>query len=66
MAHPKRKHSHSRTRKKRAHKKTAPPVLNTCPNCRSVKPSFKICPVCGHYKGKKVLDIKQKIKKKER
>jgi large subunit ribosomal protein L32 len=65
MAHPKRKHSHSRTRKKRTHQKLEVPVLNTCPQCKSKKPAFKICPVCGHYKGEKVLEIKDKSQKKK-
>ncbi len=65
MAHPKRKHSHSRTRKKRAHHKVDTPDLNSCPECKSKKPAFKICPVCGYYKGKKVLNIKEKPEKKK-
>lgn len=65
MALPKRKHSHSRTRKKRAHHGVKSSALSVCPQCRSSKPSFQVCPVCGYYKGKKVLEIKEKNKDKK-
>ena len=66
MAHPKRKHSKARTRKKRTHKGTPIPTLSVCPQCKNLKPPYHVCPFCGYYKGKKVIDIKEKKKKKRR
>jgi large subunit ribosomal protein L32 len=66
MAHPKRKHSKARTRKKRTHKILRLPALASCPQCKNLKPPYQVCPFCGYYKGNKVLEIKQKQKKKRR
>ena len=66
MAHPKRKHSHSRTRKKRTHQKVKVTGLAPCSNCKKLRPLYSICPFCGYYRGKKVLTIKIKEKKKEK
>jgi large subunit ribosomal protein L32 len=64
MAHPKRRHSHARTMKKRTHNKLDVPVLVTCPHCKKLKLSHKVCPYCGYYKGKEVIIIERKEKKK--
>ena len=66
MAHPKRKHSHSRTRKRRTHQKIDPPTLTLCPQCKNLKPPYQVCPFCGYYKGRKILEIKEKTRKKKR
>ena len=56
MAVPKRKTTRSRRDMRRAHhdKVTAPNVI-PCPNCGDVMPSHRVCPVCGHYKGRSIL-----------
>jgi large subunit ribosomal protein L32 len=55
MAVPKRKQSHSRTSKRRAQHKIAPPALNVCPQCGSPRRAHRVCPVCGTYGGLEVL-----------
>ena len=65
MAHPKRKHSHSRSRLRRTHDKVELPTLTKCTQCKAVKPSFVVCPHCGTYKGRQVIEIKQKKVKAE-
>jgi len=63
MAHPKRRHSHSRTKKRQSHDKLRTVTLSKCSNCSaSVKP-HAVCPKCGFYKGKRVVTIKVKEKK---
>lgn len=52
MPNPKRRHSKSRTRKRRAHFKAAMPSLSTCANCGEVKLQHRACPNCGFYKGR--------------
>lgn len=65
MALPKRRHSKQRGRKRRTFWKVASPSLNTCPHCKSSKPSHAVCPVCGFYKGRQVIEIKEKKEKKK-
>ena len=70
MPNPKRRHSNSRTRKRRTH--DVMNVLQTqldphCPlgtdNCVP-HASHRVCPKCGYYKGRPALKIKTKGKKK--
>ncbi len=65
MAHPKRKQSHSRTRKRRTHDKISVPQLVVCSECKRLRPSHMVCPFCGYYKGREIVTIKIKKKKKK-
>jgi large subunit ribosomal protein L32 len=65
MAHPKRKHSHSRSRKRRTHQKLSKPALVECKECHKNKPTHMVCPFCGYYGGKEVIKIELKEKKKK-
>jgi len=56
MAVPKRKHSNSRTNKRRSHDAVRPRHVIYCPECSSPVPSHAICPNCGHYMGRKVVE----------
>jgi len=64
MANPKRKHSKSRTGKRRSTKKIKIQNLSICPNCNSIKPPHVMCPVCYYYKGTLVITPKEKSKEK--
>lgn len=66
MAHPKRKHSHSRTRKRRTHQKLVAPALVECKECHKMKPRHMICPFCGYYAGREIVKIEKKEKKGKR
>ena len=55
MAVPKKKQSHSRTAKRRAQHRIAPPALNECPQCHSPRRPHRVCPVCGFYAGRVVM-----------
>jgi len=65
MALPKRRHSKARGRKRRTHWKVNPLNLVPCPQCKNLKVPHRVCPVCGYYNGKKVLEIEVKEKKKK-
>ncbi|MFO7865210.1 MAG: 50S ribosomal protein L32 [Candidatus Aminicenantes bacterium] len=56
MANPKRRHSHSRKNKKRAHHAIGVPSLSLCSNCGHPKLPHRACPECGHYKGRQVIE----------
>ncbi|WP_073065333.1 MULTISPECIES: 50S ribosomal protein L32 [Fodinibius] len=57
MAHPKRRHSSSRTNKRRSHHKIAEPTLAECQNCGAYHKYHHICTECGYYRGRQVLDV---------
>ena len=56
MPNPKRRHSKARRDKRRAHDALAQPALSACPNCREMKAPHRVCPQCGHYKGKQTIN----------
>ncbi|MES0396067.1 MAG: 50S ribosomal protein L32 [Syntrophobacteria bacterium] len=55
MPLPKRRHSKSRSRKKRTHYKLEPPSLSLCSQCNEPKLPHHACQSCGAYKGREVL-----------
>ncbi|MCK9266637.1 50S ribosomal protein L32 [bacterium] len=63
MPNPKRRHSNSRTGKRRnAHKKIKEYSLSICSNCGEKKMPHIVCDFCGYYKGKPVLTVENKTK----
>lgn len=60
----KRRWSTRRQGKKRATFVKLSKRASLCPNCHEPKYSHIACPKCGFYKGKKVINIKVKTKKK--
>ena len=58
MADPKRRHSKSRTRKRRAkyYNSIDLPQMMDCPNCDTPKVMHRACPQCGHYRGRQVVE----------
>jgi large subunit ribosomal protein L32 len=57
MAVPKQKQSHSRTTKRRSQHKIVAPSLNMCPQCRQPRRPHRVCPHCGSYGGREVVDL---------
>lgn len=66
MANPKRRHSNQRSRERRAHDALKIRTASLCPNCKAPVLSHRICPSCGHYRGRQVLTIKVKEKKEKK
>mgnify|MGYP000867946215 CR=1 FL=1 len=60
MPNPKRQHSTQRSRKRRTHYKLDVPGLGLCSNCQKQVIPHRVCPFCGFYKGRPVVDIKPK------
>ncbi|MGH9580302.1 MAG: 50S ribosomal protein L32 [Terriglobales bacterium] len=56
MPNPKRRHSKARKNKRRAHHFLTAPSLGQCPHCHEVKQPHRVCPHCGYYKGREVVD----------
>ena len=63
MANPKRKHSKARTRKRRGqyYGSLAKPEVMECPNCGNTKMRHRVCPSCGFYRGRKIVEPKELI-----
>ncbi|MEK6249522.1 MAG: 50S ribosomal protein L32 [Planctomycetales bacterium] len=55
MAVPKRKHSNSRSGKRRSHNAIKPAQLTYCPKCSTAIPTHVVCPNCGEYMGRNVV-----------
>lgn len=56
MAHPKHKISKQRRNKRRTHYKATVPTTATCSNCSSTIQYHRVCPECGHYRGKLAIE----------
>ncbi len=60
MAVPKKRMSSSRRDKRRAnHDKITAPNLKPCTNCGELMLSHRVCPACGHYRGREVVAVAQ-------
>ena len=55
MAVPKRRTSRAKRDKRRAHDALAPPVRSVCPQCGESKLPHRVCPNCGTYRGREVI-----------
>ncbi len=60
MAVPARRTSKTRKALRRTHFVLTAKNLSACPNCGAQIPSHRVCPQCGFYRGKKILDVKTK------
>ncbi len=65
MANPKRRHSNTRTRLRRAHDFLTPKSLSVCPQCKAPRLPHRVCSACGYYRGKQVVTIKIKESKQK-
>jgi len=59
MAVPKKKVSKQRKRKRRGHHKAADPGAVACANCGDPKLPHRVCPNCGHYRGRAVIEVEE-------
>ena len=57
MAVPKKRKSKSRSRMRRSPDSLAAPNLSACPQCESPKEPHRVCPSCGHYRGRQVFEV---------
>lgn len=54
---PKRKISKGRRDRRRAHDALKARNLVACPNCGDMRLPHHVCPSCGYYKGREVVDV---------
>jgi large subunit ribosomal protein L32 len=61
---PKRKLSKGRRDRRRAHDALEARNLVACSNCGSMRLAHTVCPNCGQYQGREIIEIKKDKKKK--
>ena len=59
MANPKRRISRTRRDKRRSHHGLTPPGQSLCTECFEPKAPHRVCPHCGHYKGREVVAVEE-------
>lgn len=55
---PKRKTSKAKAKSRKNHWKLTAKNTSKCPNCSSPKLPHRVCPSCGYYKGKQIIEVK--------
>ncbi len=56
MAVPKRKTGRAKTNSRRSSHKLTAAGTSTCPQCNSTKLPHRVCPECGYYNGKEIVE----------
>ena len=56
MAVPKKKTSKSRRNMRRSHHALKSPARVECPNCGELKRPHHVCPACGYYREREVVE----------
>lgn len=64
MAVPKRRFSKARTRIRRSAWVAHVPATNACPQCREPKLPHRVCPNCGYYGGREVINMQAREDRK--
>ena len=59
MAVPKRKTSKSKRNMRRSQDKIKEKNISVCPQCGEAKLSHHVCPNCGVYKGRTVIETEE-------
>jgi len=59
MPNPKRRHSHARRNRRRAHDHLKLPALAECPHCHEMKLAHQACKNCGYYRGREAVLAEQ-------
>jgi large subunit ribosomal protein L32 len=59
MPNPKRRHSRARRDKRRAHDHLSRPALSRCTHCDESRMPHRVCPHCGYYKGREVIEVNE-------
>jgi large subunit ribosomal protein L32 len=56
---PKSKHSSGRRDRRRTHDSLESANLVVCSNCGEMRLPHRVCPSCGHYKGREIIEVKK-------
>jgi large subunit ribosomal protein L32 len=56
---PKQKQSRTRRNKRRTHHAIKPSNTVQCSNCGEMRLPHRVCPNCGYYKGREVVEVEE-------
>lgn len=56
MANPKKRTSSRKRNMRRSHHHLSPAHMIRCSNCQELKMRHRICPNCGYYKGRQIVE----------
>ncbi len=59
MAVPKSRTSKAKRDSRRSHDALATPAISTCPECNGPKAPHRVCPNCGHYKDRTIIETEE-------
>jgi len=59
MAVPKGKTSRMKKNKRRTHDALAAPARSKCAQCGTLKAPHRVCPNCGTYRGREVVETEE-------
>ena len=60
------RHTKGKRNRVRSHHALISRIPNKCPHCAQPATPHTVCPTCGYYKGRQVVDVLAKLDKKER
>jgi len=63
---PKKRHTKSSRNQRRMHLFLEKPNLGTCSKCGKPVRTHMVCPACGFYKGKEVVNVLSKLDRRQR
>jgi large subunit ribosomal protein L32 len=66
MGVPKQRHTKSKRNRRRAHLFLRAPFLAKCPKCGKPVLPHNVCRNCGYYQGREVVNVLERLTKKER
>jgi large subunit ribosomal protein L32 len=66
MSVPKQRHTKQRRDRKRKRFAIKPKETQKCSKCGSLKLSHQVCPNCGYYKGREIINTLKKVEKKKK
>ncbi|MCC6936541.1 MAG: 50S ribosomal protein L32 [Thermomicrobiales bacterium] len=62
---PKQRRTRAKQGLVRQHDRVKEPAIMTCPQCRQYKRQHHICPHCGYYAGRQVVEIKTRQRRSD-
>ena len=62
---PKQRITRAKQGMRRQHDKLRMVALMRCPQCRDFKRQHHVCPTCGYYAGRQVMEIETKQRRRE-